>query len=85
MKHVPSSDEAIRMTDERKKQFDIFFSLASEEIERLAQALFNKQEQMLPNGDVWADLSDEDKNFWISSADSVISELKKVIFDHDGR
>jgi len=57
MKHVPSSDEAIRMTDERKKQFDIFFSLASEEIERLAQALFNKQEQMLPNGDVWADLT----------------------------
>jgi len=71
------------MTDERKKQFDIFFSLASEEIERLAQALFNKQEQMLPNGDVWADLSNEDKNFWISSADSIVSELKKIISYHD--
>jgi hypothetical protein len=83
MKQAPSSDEVIRMTDERKKQFDIFFSLASEEIERLAQALFNKQEEMLPNGDVWADLSNEDKNFWISSADSIISELKKIISDHD--
>jgi hypothetical protein len=52
MKQAPSSDEVIRMTDERKEQFDIFFSLASKEIERSAQALFNKQEQMLPNGDV---------------------------------
>jgi hypothetical protein len=83
MKRATSSDEVIRMTDERKKQFDIFFSLASEEIERLAQALFNKQEEMLPNGDVWADLSNEDKKFWISSVDSIISELKKIISDHD--
>jgi len=69
------------MAVEQSEEFDRFFSRAFESIERLARTLFEKQEQMLPNGDVWEELDAQDKAFWISSATSIVEELKHIVED----
>ncbi|QGM45482.1 hypothetical protein [Methylocystis heyeri] len=66
------------MTDVRSDEFGKFFGLAFESVERLARVLFDKQEQMLPNGDVWEELEPQDRIFWISSATTVIEELERI-------
>jgi hypothetical protein len=66
------------MNDLRRQEFDVFFGLAFESVERLARVLFDRQEQMLPNGDIWEELEPKDRDFWISSATSVIDELKRI-------
>jgi len=72
------------MMNERKKELDEVFSLALQSIERLARVLFDQQEQMLPNGEVWEELSEEDRAYWISSATSVIDELKRIVEESGG-
>ena len=72
------------MMNERKKELDEVFSLALQSIERLARVLFDQQEQMLPNGEVWEELSEEDREYWISSATSVIDELKRIVEESGG-
>jgi hypothetical protein len=66
------------MMTKQRREFDRIFDLAFQSIERLARVLFDKQEQMLPNGDIWEELSESDRAFWITSATSIIDELKRV-------
>jgi hypothetical protein len=47
-------------------------------VDRLGRALFEKQEQMLPNDEVWEELSEADRTFWIVSATTILRELRKI-------
>ena len=46
------------------------------EINLLAEALFDEQERMLPEGETWSDLSVADKSFWRNSALAVVHRLR---------
>lgn len=61
------------------KEFQSFIRIGLQSIERLGRVLFDEQEQMLPNGDVWEELDENDKSFWISSAASIMQELQKIV------
>jgi hypothetical protein len=82
-KHLAIKQANKNMTDVRSDEFDSFFRLAFESVERLARVLFEKQEQILPNGDVWDELEPQDKNFWIASATSIIEELQRIAGSQD--
>ena len=47
-------------------------------VDKLGRTLFEKQEQMLPNGDVWEELSEADRSYWIVSVTTILQELRKV-------
>ena len=59
--------------------FEALIGIGLRSTDRLGRVLFNRQEQMLPNGEVWEELSHEDKTFWISSATSVVEELQRIL------
>lgn len=46
-------------------------------VDKLGRALFEKQEQMLPNDEVWEELSEADRTFWIVSATTILQECGK--------
>ena len=54
-------------SDEVERVLEIGFQSA----DRLGRALFEKQEQMLPNGDVWEELSEADRSYWIVSTTTI--------------
>jgi hypothetical protein len=66
-------------SDKAGNGFGGLISIGLQSVDRLGRVLFDKQEQMLPNGDVWDELSEEDRMFWISSATSVITELQEIL------
>lgn len=47
-------------------------------VDRLGRALFEKQERMLPNDEVWEELSEADRSYWIVSATTILRELRKI-------
>ena len=55
---------------------DISPPLDDVEINLLAEALFDEQERMLPEGETWSDLSEADKSFWRNSALAVVHRLR---------
>ena len=59
--------------------FEALIGVGLQSIDRLGRVLFDRQEQMLPNGEVWDELSHEDKLFWILSATSVVDELQRIL------
>jgi hypothetical protein len=56
----------------------LFPPLDDAEINLLAEALFDEQERMLPEGESWSDLSENDKSFWRNSALAVVHRLREM-------
>jgi hypothetical protein len=52
--------------------------VSDEELVKLARTLFEVQERLLPDGQVWDDLSSGDREFWISSVEVVVREYQKL-------
>ena len=65
-------------SDKAGNGFGGLISIGLQSVDRLGRVLFDKQEQVLPNGDVWDELSEEDRMFWISTT-SVITELQEIL------
>jgi hypothetical protein len=60
-------------------------TLTREDQMRLGRALFEAQERMMPEGEIWDDLSDGDKSFWFNSVGYVLHELKNLVTERAGK
>ena len=52
--------------------------MTSEQLDRLARALFEEQERMLPEGIPWEDQTTGDVAYWRNSAAAVMREWEKI-------
>lgn len=69
-----------RVTNISRDEIDRVLAVGFAAESKLGRALFEKQERMLPEGEVWDELDDADRSFWISSAREVIQELKRIAY-----